>query len=56
MPPRIPSGTPTRLAIPRSSIVPTMALAIPPPVSPVGFGSWVKKFQSSELHPCTTRK
>jgi hypothetical protein len=28
-----------------------MALAIPPPVSPTGFGSCVKKFQFSDLPP-----
>ena len=50
------SGTPTTLAIARSSIVPTMAFAMPPPDSPVGFGSWVKKLRSSELQPCTRRK
>ena len=30
---------------PSSSNVPTMALAMPPPGSPTGFGSWVKKSQ-----------
>src|SRR5580658_9521443 len=56
MPPKTPIGTPTTLAIASSSMVPTMALAMPPPSSPVGFGSWVKKFQSSELAPCFRRK
>ena len=30
---------------------PTMAFAMPPPVSPTGSGIWVKKAQFSELAP-----
>ena len=37
--------TPNRAARPSNSKVPTMALAIPPPASPTGFGSLVKKSQ-----------
>ena len=32
--------------------VPTIAFAIPPPVSPTGFGIFVKKSQFSEEKPC----
>jgi len=31
--------------------VPTMALAMPPPVSPTGFGIFVKKSQFSAVAP-----
>ena len=31
--------------------LPTMALAMPPPASPAGSGSLVKKFQLSEVAP-----
>ena len=33
---------------------PAMPLAIPPPVSPVGLGIWVKKSRVSELTPIFT--
>jgi len=33
---------------------PTMPLAIPPPLSPVGFGIWVKKSRLIELAPILT--
>ena len=32
--------------------VPTIALAIPPPVSPTGLGIFVKKSQFSDEKPC----
>ena len=32
--------------------VPSIALAMPPPVSPTGFGIWVKKAQLREENPC----
>ena len=32
--------------------VPTIAFAIPPPASPVGFGIFVKKLQLSDAAPC----
>ena len=38
-------GTPMRVAKERTFALPTMAFAMPPPVSPVGLGSFVKKFQ-----------
>ena len=43
-------------AIASRMMVPTIALAIPPPVSPVGLGSWVKKFQSRDEAPSRIRK
>ena len=51
-----PIGTPIAAATASNTRVPTMALAIPPPTSPVGLGSWVKKFQSSEEAPSRIRK
>src|SRR4051794_30796752 len=36
--------------------LPRMALAMPPPASPGDSGSFVKKFQSSDLPPLYTRK
>ena len=36
--------------------VPTMALAMPPPVSPTGFGIWVKKSTLSARTPSLTTK
>src|SRR5207244_4481989 len=36
-------------------LVPTMAFATPPPLSPAGTGFLVKKFRSSEEAPFTTR-
>src|SRR5581483_280113 len=56
MPPSTPRGTPRAAAIASSSSVPTIAFAIPPPVSPVGCGSWVKKFQSIDEAPSRIRK
>ena len=32
-----------------------MALAMPPPASPTGLGSWVKNAQLSELKPALTQ-
>ena len=54
-PPSTPMGTPSTAACPSKMNVPTMALAMPPPVSPTGFGNWVKKAQFIELKPCFTR-
>jgi hypothetical protein len=39
-------------AIPININVPTIALAIPPPVSPTGFGNFVKKSQFKDEKPC----
>ena len=49
-------GMPISAATPTISKVPTMALAIPPPVSPGGLGNCVKKFQLSELAPLYSRQ
>jgi len=35
--------------------LPTMALAIPPPLSPTGLGNWVRKSQLRARPPCHTR-
>ena len=48
-------GTPSAAACPSKINVPTMALAMPPPGSPTGFGNWVKKAQFMELKPSFTR-
>src|ERR1700723_38353 len=55
MPAPIPSGTPSRLAIPRIIPEPTMPLATPPPTSPGGLGVWVRKAQFTEARPRTRR-
>src|SRR5579864_7535119 len=47
-----PTGKPITAASSKSFKLPTMALAIPPPVSPTGFGSCVKRFQFREAPPC----
>jgi len=46
-----PIGTAKSAAIPMRISVPTMALAIPPPVSPTGFGILVKKSQFNAPAP-----
>jgi hypothetical protein len=51
MPPAMPMGTPMRLAIASRMPDPRMELAIPPPSSPTGLGTWVKKARLSELAP-----
>jgi len=51
MPAPIPSGTPSRLAIARMTIEPTMAFAMPPPASPTGFGVWVRNATLIEPMP-----
>jgi len=43
--PRIPTGTEKAVPIPISRRVPMIAFEIPPPISPTGLGSWVRKFQ-----------
>src|SRR5437660_12246959 len=43
MPPRTPTGIPMSDASPSNWNVPAMALAMPPPASPTGLGSFVKK-------------
>src|ERR1035437_3123833 len=48
-------GTPTKEASIRSLALPTMALAMPPPASPTGVGSFVKKSQLRLLAPCTNK-
>src|SRR6516225_589103 len=50
-----PIGIPISDAIPTICRLPTMALAIPPPTSPVALGSCVKKFQSRDLPPLYSR-
>ena len=47
---------PMTAAIRISSPLPTMALAMPPPISPADSGSLVKKFQSRERQPLKNRK
>jgi len=44
-------GIPMRLARKRMMPDPTIEFAIPPPVSPTGAGTWVKKARFSELAP-----
>ena len=51
MPAPIPSGTPMRLAMPRITMDPTMAFAMPPPGSPTGFGVCVRNAQLIEPAP-----
>src|SRR5690348_11222005 len=51
MPEPIPRGTPMMLARPSSMIEPTMALAMPPPSSPIGLGICVKNAQFSSPKP-----
>src|SRR5580693_6850184 len=55
MPAPIPIGTPIRLAINRIKAEPAMALAIPPPASPTGFGVCVRKAQLMDPMPLYTR-
>src|SRR6202451_988026 len=50
-----PTGRPIKAANISSFRLPTMALAIPPPVSPTGLGSCVKKFQLSDVPPFQIR-
>ena len=49
--PSHPMGTPTREARSSSFALPTIALAMPPPASPTGVGSFVKKSQLRERPP-----
>ncbi len=53
-PPSTPTGTPTTAACASRTNVPTMALAMPPPASPTGLGTWVKNARLIELNPCFT--
>src|ERR1700732_3971954 len=46
-----PTGKPISAANISNFKLPTIALAIPPPVSPTGLGSCVKKFQFNDLPP-----
>src|SRR5665213_1754242 len=48
-------GTPTTMARARSLALPTMALAMPPPASPTGVGSLVKKSRVRLLPPWMNR-
>ena len=50
-----PAGTPIRTVSRSSFPVPTMAFAIPPPASPGGLGSCVRKLQLSERPPYQSR-
>src|SRR5665213_1229757 len=54
-PPRNPIGTPMQVAISSSLALPTIALAMPPPGSPTGVGSLVKKSTVRLLPPWTNR-
>ncbi len=54
-PAKNPIGTPTQLAINSTFALPSRAFAMPPPVSPTGVGSLVKKFQLSDEPPFTKR-
>ena len=55
MPAINPTGRPINAAMPTISRLPTMALANPPPSSPAGSGSLVKKLQLSEEAPLEIR-
>ena len=48
-------GVPTSAAHTSSLMLPTMALAMPPPISPTGAGRWVKKLSDSDEAPCQAR-
>ena len=50
----IPRGTEMIVAIATRMTVPTMALEIPPPASPIGFGSSVRNCQLMDEAPLTT--
>src|SRR3954453_23167145 len=54
MPQRQPTGTANAAAIPMRISVPAMALAMPPPLSPTGFGIFVKKSKFSAPNPSLT--
>ena len=54
-PPRTPTGTPMTAACASRMNVPAMALPMPPPGSPTGLGSCVKKARLIELKPSLTR-
>src|SRR5579883_383865 len=54
-PPRNPIGTPIKDASNSTLPLPTIALAMPPPVSPTGFGSFVKNAQLIDVPPLKTR-
>src|SRR5712692_3950303 len=56
IPATIPTGTARSAARPIRISVPTMAFAMPPPVSPTGFGMCVKKSQVRAGSPCLTTK
>ena len=47
----MPMGTPSRLAIAKISTEPAIALAMPPPGSPTGFGVCVRNAQFNEPKP-----
>ena len=51
----MPIGSPIAAAMPMRISVPTIALAIPPPGSPTGFGISVKKSSEMALAPSLTR-
>src|ERR1043165_4441234 len=51
MPAMQPTGTANSAAMPMRISVPTMALAMPPPISPSGLGVWMKNARFSELRP-----
>src|SRR5260221_14390259 len=56
MPATIPIGTANRAARPIKMSVPAMALAMPPPASPTGFGMCVKNSRVSAGRPCLSTK
>ena len=54
-PPSTPTGTPMTAAWASRIKVPAIALPMPPPVSPSGLGTCVKKAQLSEVKPSLVR-
>ena len=54
-PPRNPIGTPIQVASSSSLALPSSALAMPPPDSPTGVGSLVKKSQVRLVPPWKNR-
>ena len=54
MPLIIPTGIASTAPSPVTMSEPTIALAMPPPVSPTGLGICVKKLRLSDVMPCVT--
>src|SRR5689334_14266006 len=55
MPQPMPKGMPIILAISRINPDPTIALAMPPPGSPTGFGTWVRNARLTDPMPLISR-